>query len=116
MMYLSHPNIAELIDFFDEEEYFVMVTEMFGTPWGFNNPNLSIESHPGLLSEPYEESTSTVTCDLYQCMKMRKYLPCFYISELILDRRSDADADCPIYLPPSRRSHETHTRPWSLPP
>lgn len=48
---LSHDGIIKFVDYFDELDHFVLVTEKFGTLWYPENPVLNKFTHPGTNDE-----------------------------------------------------------------
>ena len=92
LLQVTNPNIIKFVDYFDEEEYYVIITELHGTYWTLDNPLLSPQSHIGLRTKPKATSStgehSSVLqslseeekkifkklppCDLFECLDMRK--------------------------------------------
>lgn len=45
---MSHPNIIAFLDLFATDRFFLLVTELHGTEWRYDNPALSVARNPGL--------------------------------------------------------------------
>jgi PAS domain-containing serine/threonine kinase len=94
LMRMDNPNIIQFIDYFNEEEYFVIITEFHGTFWTLDNPKLTPDVHTGLLAKerqanecsPYASVFSQLDqkelalynklppCDLFECLDLRMLL------------------------------------------
>ncbi|KAJ3194615.1 hypothetical protein HK101_002314 [Irineochytrium annulatum] len=48
LMTLRHPTVIAYLDHYDEDRFFLLVTELHGTEWDVNNPTLSPSKNPGL--------------------------------------------------------------------
>ena len=90
---LRHTNIIQIIEHYENDRYFILVTELHGTPWTQTNPILASKVlHPtlrrngvredggskaneaSLLSSLSEEGRKQVkqrtSCDLFECIGM----------------------------------------------
>jgi serine/threonine protein kinase len=61
---LSHPNIVQYLEHFEERDYILLVTELHGTEWNVANPLLNPIRNPGLRQTSLlkaQPSSATVT-------------------------------------------------------
>lgn len=60
---MKHPGIVQFLDYFEDEKYIYMVTEMHGTPWDSQNPKLNSQKNPGLrpIDRPKQECNNLLT-------------------------------------------------------
>jgi hypothetical protein len=76
---LRHPNVIEFIDYTCEEEYILLITELFGTQWDASNRELTPFKNPGLKFKyrpPTVQAADVVikqrtSCDLFECIDAR---------------------------------------------
>ena len=85
-----HPNIIRYIEHINASDYILLVTELHGTSWNLNNPEINPKRNQGLKSLERTKSvdgtnpngTALVTidqgvrkrtsCDLFECIDARK--------------------------------------------
>ncbi len=77
LLYLQDPNIVRLMDYFEEEEYYVILTEMHGALWKevtSEEPKSSTDGKEAEFSavEPEEIQEDEASCDLlgFLCASM----------------------------------------------
>jgi Protein kinase domain len=77
---LHHPNVIKYIEHIIEDEYVLLITELFGTSWDVSNLDLDPTIYPGLkfrFHKNFEEKDkciikSRTSCDLFECIDARK--------------------------------------------
>ena len=77
---LHHPNIIKYIEHIVEDEYVLLITELFGTSWDasnheldpVNNPGLKFRYHKILGDSGKAAIKSRTSCDLFECIDARK--------------------------------------------
>ena len=96
---VQHPNIIQFLDYFKDERFFYLVTELHGIEWRAGNPILNKMSNPGLRdSQPadtFKQKNDTSTqhksiadmsdhdllarkrtaFDLFECIDVHKRIP-----------------------------------------
>jgi serine/threonine protein kinase len=76
---ISHPNIINFVEYINEEDYILLITELHGTEWDASNPLLNPIKNPGLRlakqQKPDELKTGQervirkrTSCDLFECI------------------------------------------------
>lgn len=93
---LRHPNIIRYLGHYDVDEYVILVSELHGTQWDVNNPELNAAKNPGLRESPRVKTPVNpdaklecsplfrltpeqekaikrrTSCDLFECIDARK--------------------------------------------
>jgi hypothetical protein len=76
---ISHPNIIRFIEYFDDQDYVYLITEMHGISWTLPSSLLSHNSHPQLKSIGHfrraPKNILVPPCDLFECIEAHSYLP-----------------------------------------
>lgn len=90
MKQIIHPNIIQYLDYFGDDRFLYLITELHGTSWTWPNPRIDPTRNPGLrppgqllqLSHSTSKETVGVTgvtrrspCDLFECIEAHTRLP-----------------------------------------
>jgi serine/threonine protein kinase len=96
---ISHPNIINFVEYINEENYILLITELHGTEWDASNPLLNPIKNPGLRltkqQKPNEFKTEQekvirkrTSCDLFECIdahtKMTKAITQKIFAQIVL--------------------------------
>ncbi|ORX84169.1 kinase-like protein [Anaeromyces robustus] len=76
---INHPNIINFVEYINEDDYILLITELHGTEWDSSNPLLNPIKNPGLRlakhQKPDEFKTDQekvirkrTSCDLFECI------------------------------------------------
>jgi len=76
---INHPNIINFVEYINEEDYILLITELHGTEWDASNPLLNPIKNPGLRlakqqkpdelkSEQEKVIRKRTSCDLFECI------------------------------------------------
>jgi hypothetical protein len=84
---LNHPNVITYIEHIIEDDFVMLVTELWGTAWDASNLELSPMKNPGLKfkfrNKEYEANgksgISRTSCDLFECIDAR----IFYFNQIL---------------------------------
>lgn len=89
MKQLIHPNIIQYLDYFNDDRFLYLITELHGTSWTWPNPRLDSSRNPGLrppgqllqLSNSNSKDalgvpgvTRRSPCDLFECIEAHSRL------------------------------------------
>ncbi|KAJ3109851.1 hypothetical protein HDU97_000081 [Phlyctochytrium planicorne] len=88
---LAHPAIVRFLDYYEEDKYVLLATELHGTQWDPANPLLSPEKNPGMrqpkrhasanehqapdITSPPPPFKKRTSCDLFECIDAHRRIP-----------------------------------------
>jgi hypothetical protein len=92
---LVHQNIIRFIEYFDDQDYIYLVTELHGISWTLPSSLLSHNSHPQLKSLGHfrrsPKASLVPPCDLFECIEAHSYLPASLILHIFRQVLSAVD-------------------------